>query len=102
MKPAHERDRDTALMVARGRARRGDEEGAARWFALAGTFALPTRRQEQAHEAAIAAGRRGVVIAGQLDIEGREVGSGVGAPAALPPAAGVPDLERARGLTRHV
>lgn len=70
-RPAHERDRNTALAIARSRARTGDEDGAARWLALARTFAAPTRRQIDAHHAAILQGRGGRVIPGQLDIDGR-------------------------------
>lgn len=71
MKPAHERDRNSALSIARSRARSGDETGAARWLALARTFATPTRAQLAAHQRAILQGRGGLVIPGQIDISGR-------------------------------
>lgn len=71
MRPAHERDRNSALSIARSRARSGDEAGAGRWLDVARTFAAPTRRQLDAHAAAILQGRGGVVIPGQLDISGR-------------------------------
>lgn len=67
----HERDRNTALAVARGRARRGDEAAAERWLAIARGFAAPTRRQLDTYAAAILAGRRGNVIPGQIDLDGR-------------------------------
>lgn len=66
-----ERDRNTALAVARGRARRGDEPGALRWVRVAEGFASPTKRQRQGIAAAIAAGGA-VLIPGQLDLDGRE------------------------------
>ncbi len=72
MRPPHERDRNSALSIARSRARSGDEAGAARWLALARTFAAPTRAQLAAHERAIRQGRGGIVLPGQLDLDGRE------------------------------
>lgn len=68
----HERDQRSALAIARSRGRSGDDAGARRWLELAATFSPVTPKQRASVDAAILAGRSGLIIPGQLDLDGRE------------------------------
>lgn len=61
-----ERERNSALRIARARARRGLETEARRWLEIAGGFAEPSERQIRGLETAILEGRAGYIHPGQL------------------------------------
>ena len=63
-----ERERNSALRIARHRARQGDEDNARRWLAIAHEFAEPSEKQIRAVEEAIRAGRTAFIHPGQLTL----------------------------------
>lgn len=60
------KDRDSALRIARSRARAGMEAGARDWYAIAGGFAPISERQARGFERALEDGRRPFIHPGQL------------------------------------